>query len=99
MRHDLWFALRRLRLRPLHSLVIALTLGLGIGAALAVFAVVDAVLLRPLPYANASRLVRVTRKIPVLRDYKFVQLDDRILIVRPDDRVTVSQIPRYRFLP
>lgn len=65
MRHDLWFALRRLRLRPLHSLVVALTLGLGIGAALAVFAVVDAVLLRPLPYADASRLVRVTRKIPV----------------------------------
>ena len=65
MVHDLWFALRRIRLRPLHSLVVALTLGLGIGAALAVFAVVDAVLVRPLPYADASELVRVTRKIPV----------------------------------
>lgn len=41
MRHDLGFALRRIRMRPLHSAVIALTLGLGIGAALAVFAVVD----------------------------------------------------------
>ena len=57
MRHDFWFALRRIRLRPLHSAVIALTLGLGIGAALAVFAVVDAVLVRPLPYPNADRLV------------------------------------------
>jgi hypothetical protein len=44
--HDLWFALRRIRLRPVHSSVVALTLGLGIGASLAVFAVVDAVLLR-----------------------------------------------------
>lgn len=65
MRHDLWFALRRIRLRAAHSLVVALTLGLGLGAALAVFAVVDAVLVRPLPYNGASKLVRITRKIPV----------------------------------
>ena len=65
MRHDLWFALRRIRVRPVHSLVIALTLGLGIGAALAVFVVVDAVLLRPLPYGDAGRLVRITRKLPI----------------------------------
>jgi predicted permease len=64
--HDIWFALRRIRLRPLHSLVVALTLGVGIGAALAVFAVVDAVLVRPLPYADASRLVRITRQLPIL---------------------------------
>jgi predicted permease len=65
VRYDLWFALRRIRLRPIHSLVVALTLGLGIGAALAVVAVVDAVLVRPLPYADGSRLVRVTRKLPI----------------------------------
>ena len=64
MGHDLWFALRRIRLRPLHSTVVALTLGLGIGASLAVFAVVDAVLLRPLPYADPDQLVRVTQTIP-----------------------------------
>jgi putative ABC transport system permease protein len=63
--HDLWFAIRRLRLRPLQSAVIALTLGLGIGASLAVFAIVDAVLLRPLPYENPGRLVSVTQTIPV----------------------------------
>jgi predicted permease len=65
MRHDIWLALRRLRTRPLHSLIVALTLGLGFGAALAVFSVVDAVLVRPLPYDDAARLIRVTRKIPV----------------------------------
>lgn len=64
MGHELWFALRRIRLRPLHSAVVALTLGLGIGASLAVFAVVDAVLLRPLPYPDPDRLVRITQSIP-----------------------------------
>ncbi len=64
MGHDLWFAIRRLRLRPVYSLVIALTLGLGIGSALAVFAVVDAVLLRPLPYPESGRLVRITQTVP-----------------------------------
>ena len=52
-------------MRPLHAAVVTLTLGLGIGAALAVFAIVDAVLVRPLPYPNADRLVRITRKLPV----------------------------------
>ncbi|NOT08986.1 MAG: FtsX-like permease family protein [Gemmatimonadales bacterium] len=65
MFHDLWYVLRRLRLRPLQSAVIAVTLGLGLGAALAVFAIVDAVLLRPLPYDDAGRLVRVTQTMPV----------------------------------
>ncbi|MEO8029665.1 MAG: ABC transporter permease, partial [Gemmatimonadota bacterium] len=64
MGHDFRFALRRIRLRPVHSLVIALTLGLGIGSALAVFAVVDAVLLRPLPYPEPGQLVRITQTIP-----------------------------------
>jgi hypothetical protein len=41
----------------------------------------------------------VTRKIPVVRHHKFVKLDDRILVVRPADRVVVSEIPRYRLLP
>lgn len=64
MGHDLWFALRRIRLRPFHSLVVALTLGLGIGASLAVFAVVDAVLLHPLPYDQPNQLIRIVQTIP-----------------------------------
>jgi putative ABC transport system permease protein len=64
MGHDFWFALRRVRLRPLHSAVIVLTLALGIGASLAVFSVVDAVLLRPLPYDDPARLIRITQTIP-----------------------------------
>jgi hypothetical protein len=41
----------------------------------------------------------VTRKIPLVRHHKFVKLDDRILVVRPVDRVVVAEIPRYRLLP
>jgi hypothetical protein len=41
----------------------------------------------------------VTRKIPAVKHQKFVKLDDRILVVRPADRVVVAEIPRYRLLP
>jgi len=41
----------------------------------------------------------VTREIPLVRHHKFVKLDDRILLVRPSDRVVVAEIPRYRLLP
>jgi len=64
MRHDLAVALRRLRRRPLHAALVILTLGLGIGSALAVFTVVDTILLRPLPFPEPGRLVSVTQSIP-----------------------------------
>jgi hypothetical protein len=41
----------------------------------------------------------LVRSVPLLRGHKFVKLDDRILVVRPSDRIVVSQIPRYRLLP
>lgn len=41
----------------------------------------------------------ITHKIPLVRDHKFVKLDDRILVVRPGDRAVVTEIPRYRLLP
>ena len=52
---DLKLGFRTLRKRPGFSLTVALTLGLGIGATTAIFSVVNAVLLRPLPYADADR--------------------------------------------
>jgi putative ABC transport system permease protein len=63
--HDFWFALRRLRRQPLHAALVIVTLGLGLGASLAVFTVVDAVLLRPLPFPAPERLLSVTQSIPV----------------------------------
>jgi hypothetical protein len=37
----------------------------------------------------------VTREIPMVLGYKFVKLDDRILLVRPRDRSVVAEMPRY----
>ena len=56
---DLKYALRQLRRTPGFALPAILTLALGIGAATAVFTVVDRVVLRPLPYPESERLVRV----------------------------------------
>jgi macrolide transport system ATP-binding/permease protein len=56
---DLRFALRQLRRSPGLALIAILVLALGIGASTAIFAFVDAVLIRPLPYADSNRLVDV----------------------------------------
>jgi putative ABC transport system permease protein len=60
---ELTWALRALRRRPTFTLAAAGTLAVGIGSVTAIFAVVDAVLLRPLPYREPERLVMVWRTI------------------------------------
>ena len=54
---DLRFGVRMLLKKPGYTVVAVLTLSLGIGSTTAIFSVVDAVLLRPLPYRDAERLV------------------------------------------
>jgi FtsX-like permease family protein/MacB-like protein len=56
---DTLYALRSFRRKPAFTAVVALTLALGIGANTAIFSFVNALLLRPLPYRDADRLVRL----------------------------------------
>src|SRR6185436_15696899 len=64
MFQDLRFGLRTMRKNPLLTLVTVLSLALGIGANTAIFSVVNALMLRPLPYREPDRLVKVYQAQP-----------------------------------
>jgi putative ABC transport system permease protein len=57
LRHDVRYALRLMRQRPGYTTLVIATLGLGIGAATAMFSAIHAVLMRPLPFGDPARLV------------------------------------------
>ena len=59
LRHDLRDAFRSIRHAPGYALIVVLMLGLGIGANTAIFSIVDALIFKALPYADADRLVLV----------------------------------------
>ena len=58
------YALRGLRARPSFSVTAVLTLAIGIGLTTAMFSVVDGIVLRPLPFPNADRLVTICTQYP-----------------------------------
>lgn len=63
---DLRYAARSLRHTPGFTVPALLTLALGLGAAIAIFSVADAVLLQPLAYPGSSRLVELRESIPLV---------------------------------
>jgi len=68
---DLKVAARALRARPLFTLVAVATLAVGIGSNAAIFSVVNAVLLRPLPFPQSDRLVAVYSRYLPASGYDF----------------------------
>src|ERR1035437_10045222 len=67
---DLRYGVRRLGKTPAFTTVALLTLALGMGAATAIFSVVDTVLLKPLPFRDAERLLVIWEKNPSQNRYK-----------------------------
>lgn len=69
LHQDLGFAVRQIRRRPMFAVLAVLTSGLGIGAATAIFGVVRSVVLEPLPFPAANRLVEVLEVNPQGDDF------------------------------
>ena len=56
------YGVRLLTKNPMHTLIVGITLALGIGATTAIFSVLYATMLAPLPYANSERLVWIDQR-------------------------------------
>src|SRR5690349_5329608 len=65
MLNELWYAARRLRARAWNTAVVVAIFAVGTGAALTVFRLADAILLRSLPYRDADRLVHIAMHLPI----------------------------------
>jgi putative ABC transport system permease protein len=88
---DLRITCRSLLRSPMLALTIIVTVGLGIGATTAMFAVVDAALLRPLPYAAPDELVRIYTDTPPYR-FRFSQADYLALDAQ---QTTLARVAAY----
>jgi hypothetical protein len=64
---DVRLSLRSMRRTPVVTLAVLATLGIGIGANTAIFSVINGVLIKPLPYADADRLISVSLASQVMR--------------------------------
>src|SRR5215467_10036141 len=67
---DIRHALRRLRKAPAFTAAVILTLALGIGANIAIFGVIDSILIRPLAYPHAEELVGIWHTAPGLPAFR-----------------------------
>ena len=83
-------ALRTLLKQPRFTLVAAITLALGVGAVTSIFSVVNGILLKPLPYPNADRLVNVWSHAPKLGYPQFPLSPDLFFMYERDNQIFES---------
>ncbi|HEY4303182.1 MAG TPA: ADOP family duplicated permease [Gemmatimonadaceae bacterium] len=93
---DLRHAGRRLSRRPAFAISAALTLALGIGGATAAFTVVNAVLLRGLPYPDAERLVDFSHSITLGGNTTHIDVSDATYLLYRRDQRVFDDIGVYR---
>jgi len=94
MFNDFRYALRTLTHNPAFAAIAVLTLALGIGANTAMFSVVNGVLLKPLDYPNASRIVQLNTSYPQ-RGRSFPRLTGPDLVDIRSDASTLEQVGIY----
>lgn len=95
-RTTLWQFVRRLQQRPLFSVTVIAILALGIGATTAVFSVVNGLLLSPLPFPEADRLVRISKN-DMHRGWSHYPVLDRELDVWRESSASFTGIAALRY--
>lgn len=95
--HDIRYAFRMLLKRPGFTVILILTLALGIGANTTIFSAIDAVLLNPLPYKNPERLMVVWETNKQLGPEMWIETKPRLGTFSTGDRGIRSSINSERF--
>jgi len=90
--NDLRYALRGLLKQPGFAAVVVVTLALGIGASTAIFSVVNAVLLRPLPFPHAERLQVVWGNYRALNIERLPAKSRAVLLMQYRDDLSYREI-------
>ena len=93
---ELRITARTLATRPGYTVVAALTLALGIGATVAIFTVVYAVLLRPLPYPDSDRIVTIRHHAPGL-DLPELQSSPGLIAIYREEARTITRLAGVEF--
>lgn len=88
--NDCLIAMRRLRRSPAFALTAVATLALGIGAAAAIFTIVDSVLLKPLPYPESERIVALMHTAPAINMPRLRMAPSLYFTYREEGRVFES---------